>query len=169
MAASNYSGTTAEHEQLAQAIAIENRHIEQVPDGERSEIREIFRGKGLEGDELEAVVRRITADPRVWIRTMVAEEYGLAPQVRSPWLAALSTFSAFVVCGGLPLVPYVSGAVRSFESAALLTAAVFLAIGAIRGQWVGRSRWRSATETLAVGLIASALAYGAGLVLKGLV
>ena len=52
MAASNYSGTRAEHQQLEQAVAIERRHIEQEPEGERSEIREIFRRKGLDGDEL---------------------------------------------------------------------------------------------------------------------
>lgn len=66
MAASNYSGTRAEHQQLAQAIAIESRHIDQEPDGERTEVREIFRRKGLEGDELEAVVNRITSDRDVW-------------------------------------------------------------------------------------------------------
>ena len=169
MAASNYSGTTSEHQQLEQAVAIERRHIEQEPDGERLEVREIFRRKGLQGAELEAVVRRITSDRRLWIRTMVAEEYGLALEVRSPWLAALSTFAAFVLCGALPLLPYVLGASRSFALASFLTAGVFVAIGAIRGQWVGRGRWRSAAETLVVGSMASGLAYAAGVLLKGLV
>ena len=169
MAASNYAGTTSEREQLEQAAAIERRHIDQEPEGERTEIREIFRRKGLDGEELEAVVRRITSDRRLWIRTMVAEEYGLPPEIRSPWLAASSTFSAFVLCGAVPLLPYVLGAVRVFTYAALLTACVFLAIGAIRGQWTGRRQWRSAAETLLVGSMASGLAYAAGLVLKRLV
>ena len=38
MAASNYSGTKTEHEEQAQLRAIEERHIDVVPDGEREEI-----------------------------------------------------------------------------------------------------------------------------------
>ena len=62
-------------------------------------MRQIFREKGLTGDDLERVVAAITADRERWVRTMLAEEYGLPRQVRSPWRAALSTFSAFVLCG----------------------------------------------------------------------
>ena len=49
MAASNYSGTKTEHEELAQLRAVEERHIDAVPDGEREEVRQIFRAKGFEG------------------------------------------------------------------------------------------------------------------------
>jgi VIT1/CCC1 family predicted Fe2+/Mn2+ transporter len=166
MAASNYLGTTAEREQVAQAVEIERRHIRDEPDGEREEIREIFRRKGIDGDELESVVARITADRELWIRTMVAEEYGLAPEIRSPWRAGCSTFSAFVVCGGVPLLPYLFGARSAFSVASVLTAIVFLAIGAIRGRWVGRSAVRTALETLGIGAVASSLAYLAGLALE---
>ena len=62
MAASNFVGTTAERQQVALAFTTEHRHIASDPDGERQEIREIFRLKGLAGAELEAVVERITAD-----------------------------------------------------------------------------------------------------------
>lgn len=114
MAASNYAGTRAEHQQLEQAVAIERRHIEQEPDGERTEIREIFRRKGLDGDDLEAVVKRIISNRDLWVRTMVTEEYDLPSTIRSPWLAALSTFSAFALCGAVPLFPYVLGVAESF-------------------------------------------------------
>jgi VIT1/CCC1 family predicted Fe2+/Mn2+ transporter len=169
MAASNFAGTSAERDQLDQAAAIERRHIREAPDGEREEVREIFRRKGLSGEALETLVQRITADPRVWVRTMVAEEYGLPAVIRSPWLAALSTFSAFILCGAVPLLPYLTGAEDAFGLAAVTTALVFAAIGAVRGRWVGRGAWRSAIETLAIGGAASALAYLAGVVLEPLV
>jgi VIT1/CCC1 family predicted Fe2+/Mn2+ transporter len=169
MAASNFAGTRAEREQLEQAAVIERRHIEFAPEGERIEIQEIYRRKGLEGAELDAVVNRITSDHDLWVRTMVTEEYGLPAEIRSPWIAAASTFSAFVLCGMIPLLPYAVGALQPFWWASIFTALVFLAIGASRGHWVGRSRWRLALETLAIGAIASALAYGAGIVLKGIV
>jgi VIT1/CCC1 family predicted Fe2+/Mn2+ transporter len=46
MAAGNYSGTKTEHEEQTHLRAIEERHIDAVPEGEREEIRQIFRSKG---------------------------------------------------------------------------------------------------------------------------
>jgi VIT1/CCC1 family predicted Fe2+/Mn2+ transporter len=165
MAASNYAGTKAEHELLERARDMEHRHIDLEPEGERNEVREIYRRKGLRGDGLRKVVDQITSDRAVWVGTMLSEEHGLPRAIRSPWLAALSTFSAFAVCGAVPLVPFLAGASRALELATGLTAAVFLTIGALKARWTIRSPWRSALETLAIGSIAAGLAYAVGLLL----
>ncbi|STX49263.1 integral membrane protein [Legionella hackeliae] len=49
MAASNYLGTKAEMEQYHKLKAIEEKHIDIIPEGEREEIRQIFQNKGLKG------------------------------------------------------------------------------------------------------------------------
>ena len=51
----------------------------------------------------------ITANKETWIATMLAEEYGLAASVRSPVLAGAQTSLAFVLCGSIPLLPYLLG------------------------------------------------------------
>lgn len=165
MAASNFAGATAEREEIAHAEAIERRHVRDEPEGERREVREIFRRKGLSGRRLEDIVSGVTRDRDLWVRTMLAEEYGLAPATRSRWRAALVTFAAFGACGAVPLLPYVTGADAAFPMAALLTAIVFLTIGALKGRWVGRHTWRAAAETFLIGAAASALAYAAGVAL----
>src|SRR5277367_416280 len=104
MAAGNYSGTQAERDDYDRLLAVERKHIAVVPDGEREEIRQIFGAKGFSGDQLERIVDVITADDSRWARTMVVEEYGLAPTPKSPIFAALSTFAAFMLCGLVPLV-----------------------------------------------------------------
>src|SRR4030095_1361078 len=108
MAASNFLGTKAEHDDLKRLEAIEYRHIALAPEGEREEIREILRNKGFSGEGLKTLVDLITADPARWVSTMLTEEYGLPPAVRSPWLAAITTFTAFLFCGLVPLIPYLS-------------------------------------------------------------
>src|SRR6266508_1709058 len=52
MAASNFLGTRAEHDDLKRLEAIEHRHVDLDPEGEREEVRQIFHGKGFFGDDL---------------------------------------------------------------------------------------------------------------------
>ncbi len=168
MAASNYLGTKSEQDEIERLVAIENRHIEKFPEGEREEVRQIFKEKGFEGEDLRRVVDLITSDKERWVRTMITEEYGMPQEVRSAWLAAGSTFSAFLVCGIAPLLPYLVGARNSFALSAVLTAAVFFAIGSVKSKWSMAPWWRSGFETLLVGSAAAALAYGVGVFLEGL-
>lgn len=168
MAASNFLGTRAERDELAQLEAIELRHIDEVPEGEREEIRQIFRAKGLDGDPLERVVEAITSDRTRWVRTMLREEYGMPEEVRSPLRAAASTFVAFVLCGLVPLVPYLFGATDAFGPALSASAMVFFAIGSLKSLWSPQSWWRSGFETLAIGSVAAAAAYGVGVLLRNL-
>lgn len=169
MAASNYLATRAEHEEFRYAEAVEHRHIETSPEGEREEVREIFRRRGLQGELLDRVTDVITADRDRWVRTMLRDEYGLPAGVRSAWRAAASTFSAFVLCGLVPVVPFALGLSHAFWVAAGSTGLVFAAIGALKSRWSTHPWWRSGLETLAVGSAAAAVAYGIGAWLRRLV
>lgn len=169
MAASNYSGTKTEHEELAQLRAVEERHIDTVPDGEREEIRQIYRAKGFEGRDLEQAVDVITRDRGRWVDTMLAEEYGLPRVVRAPLKAALSTFAAFSLCGAIPLLPFLVPSAHQFEQSIAMTALVFFLIGSTKSRWSPVSWWRSGAETLAIGLGAALLAYVVGALLRSVV
>ena len=109
MAASNYSGTKAERDDYERVLGIERKHIALEPEGEREEIRQIFAAKGFAGDDLERIVAVITSD-----RDAVDQNHG-GRGVRScpddpvrRRSAALSTFAAFIACGLVPLVTYLS-------------------------------------------------------------
>ena len=169
MAAGNYLGTRAEAEEREKALRMEERHVREHPEGEREEIRQIFARKGFEGDELEDVVRTITANRRLWIETMLTEELGLPPMVRSPWTAAIATFIAFVLVGLVPLLPFVLAlaAGRPAEGGAYawsagLTGIAFFAVGAAKSRFVERSWLASGLHALLIGGAAAALAYGVG-------
>lgn len=169
MAASNYLGTRAEQDDYKRIEKIEYRHIEVAPEGEREEVRQIYRDKGFEGEELEKAVELITADKDRWVKTMLADEYGLAAEIRSPWYAAFATFSAFVICGLVPLLPYLFGATSSFLVSCILTGVTFFLIGSFKSRWSTSSWLRSGLETLFVGALAAGLAYAVGVLLKGIV
>lgn len=166
MAASNYIGTKAEHDDWRRLADIESRHIDLEPEGEREEVRQIFERKGFEGTDLSRIVELVTASRERWIKTMLVDEYGLPHSVRSPWIAALSTFAAFLVCGLVPLLPYLFGTEHSLTISVVLTGIVFVAIGSVKSRWSTSSWWHSGLTTLLIGAIASSLAYLAGVVLK---
>jgi len=166
MAASNYLGTRAEIDDYKRLEEIEYRHIRFAPEGEREEIRQIYREKGFEGEELEKAVELITADKDRWVQTMLTEEYGLPAEIRSPWKAALSTFSAFVICGLVPLIPYLFGVENSFGISSALTGLTFFIIGSVKSRWSTASWLYSGLETFFVGALAASLAYAVGVLLK---
>ncbi len=166
MAAANFSGTRTEIEDHDRLRAMEERHISQFPEGEREEIRQIFRAKGYSGSGLEALVRLITSRRDTWIDTMMTEEHGLALVKRSPMRAASATFGAFVLCGAVPLLPYVFGLPEKAVTATLMTALVFFGIGSFKSKWSTYSWWRSGSETLIIGMCAAGLAYAVGRLLE---
>jgi vacuolar iron transporter family protein len=168
MAASNYLGTKAEQDDWRRLEEIENRHIDLAPEGEREEVRQIFQQKGFAGDDLGRVVELMTANRERWVSTMLVDEYGLPHAVRSPWIAALCTFAAFLMCGLVPLLPYLFARRHALTISVILTGIVFLAIGSVKSKWSTVSWWRSGITTLLVGAIAASLAYATGMFLKKL-
>lgn len=171
MAVSNYHGTRSERDLVEQTRRTEERHIEQVPDGEREEIRQIFAAKGFEGDVLESIVKTITANRLLWVNTMLTEEHGLQLEGPDPIRAGAVTFAAFVGIGLVPLLPYVVPGIAdgaSFAASGVMAAIAFWGIGWVKGQRLQLPRLRSAWQTLWTGAAAAALAYGAGWALQAL-
>lgn len=168
MAASNFLGTRTEREDYKRLEKIERRHIEINPEGEREEIRQIYAEKGFDGADLERAVELITADRDRWVQTMLTEEYGLPREVRSEWFASVATFAAFVICGLVPLMPFIFGSNEAFSISAVLTGLVFFSIGSVKSRWSTVSWWRSGFVTLFVGGIAASLAFIAGSLLRSI-
>jgi VIT1/CCC1 family predicted Fe2+/Mn2+ transporter len=171
MAAGNYLSTKSQGQLIDRVRRMEERHIEQIPDGETEEIRQIFAAKGLTGSTLDEVVRVITRDRQRWIDTMITEEFGLQLNPPSPWRAATATFVAFCIAGFVPLVPLLLPVTwigsSSFIISSIATGITFFLIGMIKGRVVEHSVWRSGIETLLVGGSAAMLAYLVGLWLQG--
>lgn len=109
MAAGCYSGTKTDSDNYERLRAIEISHIERYPEGEREEVRQIYASKGFEGDALEKIVATITRDRDLWLDVMMVEEYGLSGHQPSAFKAALFTFLSFMICGAMPLLPYLLG------------------------------------------------------------
>lgn len=162
MAASNYAGTKAELDDRKRIIRTEEEHIRNHRAGELEELRQILALRGFKGDLLTRATTAIARDERRWIDLMLTDEYSLAPTPPHPMRAALATFSAFMLAGAVPLLPFLLSLPQAFEAAAFATLATFLLIGAAKSRWSLASWWRSGAETLAIGAAAALIAFAVG-------
>jgi len=175
MAASNYLGIRAESQQKERLRRNEEMHIQLYPEGEKEEIREIFRQKGFQGDDLERAVEVITADVNQWVDTMLTDEFGVALEGPNPITAALTTFVAFLLVGALPLLAFIyqwlapGGLENPFLWSAAITSGAFFAVGAGKSWFIKQPWYWEGFETLFVGGAAAGLAYLAGVMFRGIV
>jgi VIT1/CCC1 family predicted Fe2+/Mn2+ transporter len=92
-----------------------------------------------------------------------------------PLRSAVATFTAFVIVGSVPLVPFILAryipvlSTHQFSIALVATSLAFVFIGAVRGKVTNTSMFRGALETLIIGGIAASIAYGVGSLIDALV
>ncbi len=173
MAVGNYIGTKSEQQYAKTERHVEEWEIAHIPEEEQAEVREIYRRKGLKGEELEQVVNAVTSHKRIWVDTMMVEELGLVPQVElgDPRKPALATFIAFVSAGAVPLVPFIFGlsGQRGFLFSLVMAGVTLFIVGACR-VFITRAKWfKSGLEVFIVGAMAGAAAYGVGALIEKII
>lgn len=162
MAISNYESSKAEQDYFESIKQSEERHIDEVPEGEREEIRQIFKAKGFAGELLEKIVATITADKRIWLEIMLTEEHGLSKTTQNPSISAGVTFLAFVTVGAIPLLPYIMSPLdmsQQFSISAFLAGTMFFLIGMLKSIALAQPVFFSGARTLLTGGTAAGLAY----------
>src|ERR1700704_4503986 len=168
-----YTSTLAERDYYRAMLAKEQQEVEELPDVEIEEVRQIFRDKGLHGEVLERVVKEITSDKKVWVDVMMRDELHLAPvsgqgAVRRAFITGFSTLIGSLV----PLIPFlfvplfgISVTVAT-TIAIPLCAAVLFAVGAYKALTLVGD-WRiSGLQMLVIGMVSAAAGYGIGRLLN---
>lgn len=172
MAGVAYTSALADRDYYLAEEAKERQEIEDVPEVEREEVRQIFRQKGLKGELLERVVTEITSDKEIWIDVMMRDELHLAPVAKEgiAW-RAMVTGLATLIGSVIPLMPFllvplfgVSVTVATLL-AVPLCAAVLFGVGAYKAfTLVGD--WRiSGLEMLVIGMVSAGAGYLVGRIL----
>lgn len=168
MGAVAYTSTQAQRALYQSEQEREHRHIDRVPQLERSEIRELYRKKGFTGPLLERIVETITADPEVWVAVMMAEELKLNPVAPSEaWRAALVVGVSAIVGSLLPLVPFLLLPMGAAIGTALGLAALSLfAVGAYQALTTVGPWFKSGLRLAAIGMASALVGYGVGALFK---
>jgi predicted membrane protein (TIGR00267 family) len=164
-----YTSALAERDYYLAQLAKEQREVEEVPDVETEEVREIFRDKGIHGELLERVTKEITSDKKVWVDVMMRDELHLAPvNEKGVVRRALVTGFSTLIGSLIPLIPFLFVPLFGFSITAAtliavpLCAAVLFAVGAYKAVTLVGD-WRiSGLQMTVIGMVSAAAGYGIG-------
>ncbi len=173
MSVGNFFSTKAERDNFRKHRQIEYWEVENLPEKEKQEIREIYEAKGFQGELLEKVVEVITADKDIWVDTMMKEELEMVIGEKTPYKTAGVTFVSFIVVGSVPLLSYVfigegisAGNPDLFLYSCILTAIALAIVGALKSYVTEKNMMIGILETISLGGIAALLAYYVGGILE---
>jgi VIT1/CCC1 family predicted Fe2+/Mn2+ transporter len=164
MAAGEYISVLTQRELLEHQLALEREEMRQMPEEEVGELALIYRAKGLEPAQAEALARRIVGDPERGLDTLAREELGLDPRgLASPTAAAVASFLSFAVGAFLPLLPHLLARGQVALVGTIVAAgAGLLGVGALMSLFTGRGVIWSALRMALLGAAAAGLSYAVG-------
>ena len=163
MGLGGYLAAKSDAEHFASEYAREVRETEIVPDVEAEEVRQVFAGYGLTAEESAPVVDALKRRPSAWVDFMMRFELGLeTPDPKRALTSALTIATAYVSGGLIPLVPYmISSRIReALVASVFVTLAALAVFGYVKGRFTGARPVRSAAQTVLIGGLAAAAAFG---------
>ncbi|NND62448.1 MAG: hypothetical protein HKN48_04580 [Flavobacteriaceae bacterium] len=174
MSVGAYLSSKSEKDNYEKHKQVEYWEVDNLPEVETEEIRDIYRAKGFEGELLEQVVDVITSDKDRWVDVMMKEELQMMEETKSPFYMGLVTYISFLLIGLIPLMTYVWDYINPIEGnlfliASILTAIGFIIVGFLKTYVTETSLWKGILETLALGAIAALVSYFVGDLLEHIV
>lgn len=171
MGASNYLGEKSEIDYARAQRQKEGWEIDNLRELEVQEVRDIYEKKGFKGKDLDDAVRIITSDRRVWLDVMMKDELGIIEdEDEDPKKHGIATFSAFIVTGFFPLIPYlIPGLENAFMWSAVTGVFTLFVTGSLRSLVTAVSWFRGGLEMLIIGSVAGGSAYFIGNFIEGMV
>jgi VIT1/CCC1 family predicted Fe2+/Mn2+ transporter len=168
MAAVAYTSKLAAADYYESELEREYRHIQDVPNLEKEEIRMIYQAKGFDGDLLDRIVETITGDPEVWVAVMMSEELQLQPVNRKTALRSSIIVGIAAIVGSLiPLVPFLFVPISlGIILSVIFSAVVLFIVGAIKARMTIGHPGKSGLEMALIGTVSALIGYGIGALLK---
>ena len=169
-----YLSAKSENDSYQKYKQKEYAEIENDPEQEVDEVREIYREMGFEGELLEEIVQVITSDKDRWVEVMMKDELKMMEESKSPFHIGLTTMISFVSIGFIPLVIYVIDHYNPLEQdlffiASVLTGMTFIVIGVLKAYVSESNMLKAVGGTLILGAIAALVSYYVGDVIEQII
>jgi vacuolar iron transporter family protein len=140
----------------------ECQEIDKMPEEEAAEVARVFRGYGLNEEQIDTMVGTISAVPERWVDFMMRFELGLeAPDPARARHSAMTIGGSYIVGGLIPLAPYIllSSILSALWVSVGVTLMALLTFGYIKGRFTGIKPLRGGFQTVFTGGLAAAAAF----------
>jgi VIT1/CCC1 family predicted Fe2+/Mn2+ transporter len=140
----------------------EEREVVERRRDEEEEIYQIFDAYGVQRHEATSVLAALQRNPAAWVDFMMRFELGLEePQAGRALRSAITIAGSYVLGGLIPLLPYMLGTPHTALPVSVgITLLALLLFGAIKGRITGAGAVRSGLQTVIIGGLAAAAAFG---------
>ncbi|HXS95018.1 MAG TPA: VIT1/CCC1 transporter family protein [Candidatus Limnocylindrales bacterium] len=148
----------------------EIRETVELPDKEREEVADVFRGYGMSEEHIAPVVAAISADQKHWVDFMMKFELGFEePDPKRARNSAVTIAASYIAGGLVPLAPYIliPDLDRALQVSVIVTLIALFVFGYFKGRMTGISPFRGGLQTVVIGGLASAAAFGLARLIKG--
>jgi VIT1/CCC1 family predicted Fe2+/Mn2+ transporter len=148
----------------------EVRETVELPEKEREEVADVFRGYGMPEADVRPVVKAICSDQKRWVDFMMRFELGFEePDPRRARNSAATIAISYILGGLVPLAPYVlvSELYRALSFSIGVTLVALFVFGYVKGSMTGISPLRGGLQTVIIGGLASAAAFGLARAISG--
>ena len=163
MGLGGYLAARSDAEHYASERRREQREVRDIPDAEAKEVTDLLGDYGVSPEAAAPLIDALKARPEAWVDFMMRFELGLErPEPKRALTSAATIAGAYVAGGLIPLAPYffftVAG--NALVLSSLLTLLALCVFGYIKGRFTGAPPIRSAAQTVLVGSLAAAAAFG---------
>jgi VIT1/CCC1 family predicted Fe2+/Mn2+ transporter len=141
----------------------EEQEILNVPHRERKEVIDIMAQYGVTKQECEPMLAGLERNPVAWRDFMMRFELGLEePRPAAARKSAATIAVSYLVGGLIPLAPYMlmTSIPRALAASTAVTLLALFVFGYLKGSVTGTGAVKSALQTLMVGGLAAAVAFG---------
>ena len=163
MGLGGYLAARTDRDHYESERARELRETLELPQKERDEVADVFRGFGMSEENIRPVVDAISADQTRWVDFMMRFELGFEEPDPLRARNSAATIAVSYILGGLvPLSSYML--LDNLQTALMVSVVVTLlalfAFGYFKGKLTGIPPFQGGIQTVVIGGLASAAAFG---------
>ena len=171
MGLGGYLSGRTEIEHYHSEEAREYFEVDNFPDKERAEVKEIFANYGLSDTIQDQIVDELEKNKKQYVDFMMRYELGLEqPDVNRARNSALTIGASYIVGGLIPLMPYFfcANVHTGLLFSALVTLLALLVFGYVKSRVTGQPPLKGAINTMVIGALAAGAAYLIAILFQGL-
>jgi VIT1/CCC1 family predicted Fe2+/Mn2+ transporter len=162
MGLGGYLAGKTEQEHYQSELKREYDEVDNLPEVEKREVREIFEAYGLNAETRDLIADELAKDRDKWVDFMMKYELGLEkPDINRARNSAANIGISYIIGGLIPLTAYffTSNPLQGLTISAVLTVFCLFTFGYFKSKVTGQPPLAGAVKVTLIGIVAASAAF----------